>query len=114
MREVLAKAAGWLGQVSVVSSGVGDSVAMQADVAARAKADMPPPVAYDPAGMIRDAAGSGNILLMAGLSDAMSARRGEAEVARAKAVDVMSARDTALHALAGGESFGAPPVLGAP
>lgn len=113
MRGVLAKAAGWLGQVSVVSSGVGDSVVMQADVAARAKAEMPPPVAYDPAGMIRDAAGSGNILLMAGLSDAMSARRAEAEAARAKAVDVMNARDTGLHALADQGSFGAPPALGA-
>jgi hypothetical protein len=113
MRGVLAKAAGWLDQVAVVSSGLGDSVTMQADVAARAKAEMPPPVAYDPAGMIRDAAGSGNLLLMGGLSDAMAVRRVEAEAARLKAVDVMNARDAALHALAGKESFGTPPALSA-
>ena len=113
MRGALARAAGWLDQAAVVSSGVGDSVTQQADAAARAKAEMPPPVDYDPAVMIRDAAGSGNLLLMAGLSDAMSARRAEAEAARLKAVDVMNTRDAALHALAGKESFGAPPALSA-
>jgi hypothetical protein len=113
MRGVLAKAAGWLDKVSAVSAGVGDSVSRQAEVAARAKDEMPPPVRYDPADMIRSAAGGGDIRWLVGLSDAMATRRAEAEAARIKAVDVMNARDIALHGLAAGESFGAPPALGA-
>jgi len=113
MRGVLAKAGGWLDKVSAVSAGVGDSVSRQAEVAARAKAEMPPPVPYDPAEMIRSAAGSGDIRWLVGLSDAMAERRAEAEAARIKAIDVMNARDLALHGLAAGESFVAPPALGA-
>lgn len=113
MRGVLAKAAGWLDQASGVSAGVGDSVSRQAEVAARAKAEMPPPVPYDPAEMIRSAAGSGDIRWLVGLSDAMAEQRAAAEAARIKAVDVMNARDLALHGLAAAESFGAPPALGA-
>ncbi|MDT7728502.1 MAG: hypothetical protein QOI21_5078 [Actinomycetota bacterium] len=113
MRGVLAKAAGWLDKVSAVSAGVGDSVSRQAEVAARAKDEMPPPVPYDPARMIRSAAGGGDIRWLVGLSEAMAARRAESEAARIKAVDVMYVRDTALHALAAKETFGAPPALGA-
>jgi hypothetical protein len=113
MRGVLAKAAGWLEQVSAVSSEVGDAVSQQAGVAARAKAEMPRPVPYDPAGIIRGAAASGDVLRLAALSDVMADRRAEAEAARMRAVDVMNARDAALHALAGREPFGDPPALGA-
>jgi hypothetical protein len=113
MRVLLVKAAGWLDQVAAVSSSVGDAVSQQAGVAARAKAEMPSPVSYDPGDMIREAAVSGDILRLVGLSDAMSARRSEAEASRVKAVDVMNARDVALHALAGKESFGSPPKLDA-
>ena len=113
MRVLLVKAAGWLDRAAAVSSSVGDAVSQQAGVAARAKAEMPSPVSYDPGGMIREAAASGDILRLVELSDAMSARRAEAEAARVKAVDVMNARDAALHGLAGKESFGAPPALGA-
>jgi hypothetical protein len=114
MRSVLRKAAGWLDQLAAGSARVGDAVSQQAAVAARAKAEMPPPVPYDPVGMIRGAAASGDILSLVGLSGAMAARRAEAEAARLKAVDVMNSRDAALHALAGGESFGPPPTLVTP
>lgn len=112
MRAVLARAAGWLGESAAVSTVVGDAVAGQADVAARARAEMPPPVEFDPAAMIRSAAASGNVLELAGLSFAMDARRAEAEAARQKAIDVVRTRDTALHGLVPGVAFPDTPALG--
>jgi len=111
-RGVLGKAAHWLSHSAAVSSTLGESVGGQAEAAARARADMPPPVTYDPAAMIRDAAGSGNILALAALADEMEARRAEAEAARQKAIDVMNTRDAALHGLAPGTGFSAPSLGG--
>jgi hypothetical protein len=87
-------------------------VSAQAEVAARARADMPPPVHYDPGEMIRGAAASGNVLELAGLSVAMETRRREAEAARIKAIDVMNTRDAALRDLVPPDSFTPPPALG--
>ncbi|MFD9894342.1 PE-PGRS family protein [Amycolatopsis sp. NPDC059027] len=112
VREVLGTAAGWLVQSAGVSTALGESVAGQADVAARAKAEMPPPVGFDPASMIREAAASGSLSMLAGLSAAMDAQRARAEAARQKAVDVMNARDAALHGLVPSRRFEAPPSLG--
>ncbi|NBH04239.1 PE-PGRS family protein, partial [Amycolatopsis sp. SID8362] len=78
----------------------------------RARADMPPPVAYDPASMIRDAASSGNLLAMAGLADELAARRAESEAARQKAIDVLRTRDAALRGHVPAETFPAAPSLG--
>ncbi|WP_020674347.1 hypothetical protein [Amycolatopsis nigrescens] len=112
MRELLAAAAGWSGRATEVSFALADSVGQQAGVAARAKAEMPEPVPYDPAQLIREAAASGKLLWLSGLADTMAARRDEAEAARAKAVDVLNARDAALRAAAPSESFDPPPALG--
>ncbi|QRP48753.1 PPE domain-containing protein [Amycolatopsis sp. FDAARGOS 1241] len=112
MRAVLAKATGWLGESAAVSAKVGDSVAAQADVAARARAEMPPPVEFDPAAMIRSAAASGSVLQLAGLSIELDARRAAAEAARQKAIDVVRTRDEALRGLVPGVSFPAAPALG--
>lgn len=98
MRDTLAGAAGWSGRATEVSYLVSDAVTAQAEISARARAEMPPPVDFDPRRMIRDAVTSGNFLKMIGLSDALSSRREEAEAARAKAIDVMTARDAALRA----------------
>lgn len=111
-RAVLGKASHWLAHSAGVSSTLGESVSGQAEAAARARADMPPPVAYDPAAMIRDAAGSGNILMLAALADEMEAHRAEAEAARQKAIDVMNTRDAALYGLAPRTGFSAPSLGG--
>ena len=111
-RASLGRAAQWLSHSAAVSASVGTAIGAQADAAARARADMPPPVTYDPASMIRDAASSGNVLVLAGLADEMAARRAEAEAARQKAVDVMRTRDTALRGHVPAETFPAPPALG--
>ncbi|RSM34476.1 PPE domain-containing protein [Amycolatopsis balhimycina DSM 5908] len=111
-RAALDRAARWLGHSAAVSASVGRAVGAQAEAAARARADMPPPVAYDPAAMIRDAASSGNLLVLAGLADEMAARRAEAEAARQKAIDVMRTRDAALRGHVPAEAFPAPPALG--
>jgi hypothetical protein len=111
-RAALGRAARWLAHSAAVSASVGSAIGAQADTAARARADMPPPVSYDPASMIRDAASSGNVLVLAGLADEMAARRAEAEAARQKAIDVLRTRDTALRAHVPAESFPAPPALG--
>jgi hypothetical protein len=71
---------------------------------------MPPPVPYDAASMIREAAG--DVLRLVGLSEAMAVKRAEAEAARLKAIDVMNARDGALRAAVPARSFDAPPDLG--
>jgi hypothetical protein len=62
--------------------------------------------------MIRDAASSGNVLVLAGLAGEMAARRAEAEAARQKAIDVLRTRDTALRGHVPAEAFPAPPALG--
>jgi hypothetical protein len=111
-RASLGRAARWLSHSAAVSASVGRSVGAQADAAARARADMPPPVTYDPAAMIRDAAGTGNLLALAGLAEEMAARRAEAEAARQKAIDVLRTRDAALRGHVPPEAFPPPPTLG--
>ncbi|PXY28029.1 PE-PGRS family protein [Prauserella muralis] len=111
LRAVLDRAAHWSAETAVASAAVGDAVARQAEAAARARAQMPEPVGYDPAAMIRDAASSGSILALAGLSAALTARAAEAESARQRAVDVLYARDEALASALPDVSFSAPPPL---
>lgn len=108
MRSALSRAADWSGQAGEVAHLVSDAVTAQAGIAARARAEMPPPVDFDPGRMIRDAVASGNVLQLVGLSDALSSRRDQAEAARAKAIDVMNARDAALRAVVPPRSFTAP------
>ncbi|HKS49545.1 MAG TPA: PE-PGRS family protein [Amycolatopsis sp.] len=112
MRNTLADAAGWSAKATEVSYAVSDAVTDQAGIAARARTEMPPPVDFDPARMIRDAAAGGNLLDLIGLSDALSARRDEAEAAREKAIDVMNARDAALRSSVPSQPFAVPPELG--
>ncbi|WP_027944170.1 PPE domain-containing protein [Amycolatopsis taiwanensis] len=112
MRDTLARATDWSGRATEVSYLVSDAVTAQAGISARARAEMPPPVDFDPGRMIRDAVASGNFLEIIGLSDAISSRREEAEAARAKAIDVMTARDAALCAAVPSRWFPAPPESG--
>ncbi|MCU1680457.1 MAG: hypothetical protein JWQ81_1196 [Amycolatopsis sp.] len=111
VRDALTRASTWLDHAAGVSSSVGSSVTEQAAVAARARADMPPPVPYDPGAMIRAAVTSGDLGQLVGLPGAMSARRDASEAARIKAVDVMVVRDVSLAMLALKQPFTAPPVL---
>lgn len=112
LRATLARAHSWSGHATDVSSAVSEAIARQADISARARDEMPPPVAYDPAAMIREAATKGGFAALAGLSDAMEERRVAAEEARQKAIDVLNARDAALRAAVPDRFFEAPPELG--
>lgn len=111
VRDTLAKAAGWSEQATEVSYALADAVSQQAGIAARARAEMPAPVPYDPARMISDAMHSGNFLALLGLSDAMNERREASEQARLKAIDVMNTRDAALRAAVPARTFDTPPEL---
>jgi hypothetical protein len=111
LRRSLGRAAEWTDRTAQVSALVGESVGQQAAVAARARVQMPEPVPYDAAGLIREAAGSGDIRSLVGLSDLLSARRAEAEAARQRAVDVMRERDEALRAAVPRQGFDTPPPL---
>jgi hypothetical protein len=79
-----------MAQRSRVSVALADAVTNQAGIAARARAEMPPPVPYDPAAMIREAVTRGDVLDLIGLPDPLAARRAEAETTRLKAIDVMT------------------------
>lgn len=109
VRAALGRAAGWSEQATEVSFELAAAVREQAGIAARARAEMPPPVPYDPVAMIREAAG--DVARLIGLSDALTARRAESEAARLKAIDVLNARDSALRAAVPARSFEAPPEL---
>ncbi|GAA4666429.1 MULTISPECIES: PPE domain-containing protein [Amycolatopsis] len=109
VRATLAKAAAWSDQATEVSRAVAGAVSGQAEIAARARAEMPPPVSYDPVAMIRESAG--DVVALVGLSDRMARRREESEAARRKAIDVMAARDAALRASVPDRVFEAPPEL---
>ncbi|HET6501825.1 MAG TPA: PE-PGRS family protein [Amycolatopsis sp.] len=112
MRETMGRAADWSGRATEASYAISAAVSDQAGIAARARAEMPPPVPYDPLGMIRAAASGGSLLDLIGLSEALSARSEAAEAARLKAIDVLNARDAALRAAVPSQSFDSPPDLG--
>ncbi|WP_236791666.1 PPE domain-containing protein [Amycolatopsis sp. GM8] len=109
VRAALGRVSAWSEQAAGASFALADAVTDQAGIAARARAEMPPPVPYDPVAMIRETAG--NVLGLIGLSDAMAARREQSEAARLKAIDVMNARDSALRAAVPARSFEALPEL---
>ncbi|PRX51135.1 PPE family protein [Prauserella shujinwangii] len=111
LRAVLGRATGWADESATLAERLGDAIGQQAAAAARARAEMPEPVPYDPAGLIRDAASGGDIRQLAGLAVLLTERREEAEAARQRAVDVLYARDEALRAAVPAESFSAPPPL---
>lgn len=109
VRAALGRASAWSEQATGVSFELAAAVREQAGIAARARAEMPPPVPYDPVVMIREAAG--DVVALIGLSDAMASRRAASEAARRKAIDVMNARDGALRAAVPSRSFEALPEL---
>lgn len=111
LRSVVRDAATWSQRAADLSEVVGRAVAGQAEAAASARTRMPEPVPYDPGAMIRDAASSGDVWQLVGLSDAMATRRAEAEQARQRAIDVMYARDTALGEAVPDTRFPDPPSL---
>ncbi|MBK1788622.1 PE-PGRS family protein [Prauserella cavernicola] len=111
LRRVLASAAGWSREVAAVSQTLGDAVGSQAEAAARARAEMPEPVPYEPGDLIRSAVAAGDIGALAGLSGMLSAMREESEAARQRAIDVLYARDAALREAVPPSSFSAPPPL---
>ncbi|WP_197319276.1 PE-PGRS family protein [Saccharomonospora sp. NB11] len=111
LRTVVHDAASWSERAAAVSETVGEAVAVQAEVASRAKAEMPEPVSYDAAVLIRDAVASGDVWQLVGLSESMAARREEAEQARQRAIDVMYTRDTSLGEAVPDATFPDPPPL---
>ncbi|NIH84254.1 PE-PGRS family protein [Amycolatopsis granulosa] len=110
--KTIAKAQSWSGNATELSLTLSGAVVRQAEIAARARDEMPPPVGYDAVAMIRAAATSGDLAALAGLSDAMAQRRAAAEEARQKAIDVLNARDAALRESVPGHFFEPPPELG--
>lgn len=111
VRSAVRAATEWSRRAAEVSDTVGSAIAEQAEAAARARADLPDPVSYDPAGMIREAAVGGDVWQLVGLSDAMSARAEEAERVRQKAVDVVYTRDSAFDTAVPRTEFPGPPSL---
>ncbi|EIE99696.1 hypothetical protein [Saccharomonospora glauca] len=111
LRSVVREAGAWSRRAAELSEVLGRAVAGQAEAAARARAQMPEPVPYDPGTMIREAVTSGDVWQLVGLSEAMAARRAEAEEARQRAIDVMYARDTALGEAVPDTRFPEPPSL---
>ncbi|KID28026.1 PPE domain-containing protein [Prauserella rugosa] len=111
LRAAFARAGQWAQHAAETASEVGGGVAAQAGAAARARAAMPEPVAYDPAATIRDAVGGGDLAALVGLTDALAERREQAERARRQAIDVLYARDRALRDAVPAGSFTAPPSL---
>ncbi|NUT52276.1 MAG: hypothetical protein HOV94_34025 [Saccharothrix sp.] len=75
----------------------GEVVREQTYVADEAKAKMPPVVDYDPMKMISEAAHSGNPFKVLALPFAIRAQAEKADEARTQALDVLNARDEALH-----------------
>ncbi|WP_116051933.1 PPE domain-containing protein [Amycolatopsis palatopharyngis] len=111
LRTVLGRAGDWSDEAAGVSSALGESVSQQAAISAKAKAEMPEPVEYDPGAVIREAALSGDIAGLVGLSDTLTTLRARSESARQKAIDVMHGRDAGLRAAVPSATFGAPPPL---
>ncbi|SFB46613.1 PPE family protein [Amycolatopsis marina] len=111
LRSVLGRAVTWSDEAAGVSSTLGESVSQQAAISAKAKAEMPEPVEYDPGAVIRETALSGDIAGLIGLSDRLTALRAQSESARQKAIDVMNSRDAGLRAAVPAAGFGAPPAL---
>lgn len=112
MREQLARVATWSKATGARYQAASAAVGEQSAAADSAKTAMPPPVPYDPAQMIRDAAASGNISEMAALPFAMYAQKQKHDAAHDQAAEVVSNRDLAFaDAAARVPVFSPPPSL---
>lgn len=108
MRASVLSMAAWSHQAAEASVNMANSMAKHSAIAARAKHDMPEPVEYDPAGLIRSTVQSGNIFALCALPGVLWANRAASEAAKQKAVDVMNARDAGFHTAVVTEGFPQP------
>lgn len=112
MRAQLARIARWTKETGAAYRAAADAIGTQSDAAGSAKTAMPPPVPYDPAQMIRDAAASGNIFEMAALSHRIYAQKQKHDAAHAEAIRIVSDRDRTFGEAAGSvPTFRPPPSL---
>jgi hypothetical protein len=109
-RAHLAKVRDWSADTAEYFHATGTAMHDQVDAAAKAKADMPQPVDFDPAKMIEQAAG--NPIAMLTLPVTMYATYEASTSAKDKAVQVMQTRDASLaQAAAAIPAFTPPPDI---
>ncbi|MEU5696258.1 hypothetical protein [Actinosynnema sp. NPDC020468] len=92
---------------------IGAAVDRQTSAAVEARTRMPEPVDYDPRLMLGQAAASGNLLTLLALPITMPGRKALSDAAKARAEEVVRARDDAMLASATElPTFAAPPRVG--
>jgi len=109
MRAQLGQVAAWSRQTGAHYQAAAEAIGSQAEAANTAKTTMPPPVPYDPAAMIRQAAASGNISELAALPALMYDQKQKRDAAHEEAVRVVAERDRTF-----GQSAAAIPVFEPP
>jgi hypothetical protein len=112
MRTQLARIAMWSEQTGNQYRAAGSAITDQSGAADTAKRNMPPPVPYDPAQMIRDAQESGNLFELAALPFKMYAQKQRHDAAHDQAAEVVANRDSTFSAAAAAvPAFIPPPSL---
>ncbi|HET9139893.1 PPE domain-containing protein [Actinophytocola sp.] len=112
MRGQLAQVAAWSRQAGAHYQAAAEAITSQAEAANVAKTTMPPPVPYDPARMIREAAASGNVSELAALPHLLHAQKQRSDAAHEEAVRVVTERDgTFGQSVAAIPAFEPPPRL---
>ena len=112
MRGQLARIAMWSEQTGAQYRAAGSAITEQSGAAETAKRNMPPPVPYDPAQMIRDARASGNLFELAALPFKLYAQKQRHDAAHEQAAEVVTNRDTSFaNAAAAVPAFIPPPSL---
>jgi hypothetical protein len=112
MRAQLARVAQWSKETGAHYGAASAAITSQSGVSDSAKSSMPPPVPYDPAQMIKDARGSGNVFDMAALPFLMYAQKQKHDAAHEEAARIVSERDRAFTQAAGAiPRFVPPPTL---
>ncbi|MFL6140960.1 MAG: PPE domain-containing protein, partial [Labedaea sp.] len=110
MRAALTRVADWTRVTAAGYQAAATTITTQAEAAQSAKAAMPPPVRYDPAAMIRAAAG--NPADLAALPFRLHEQKRQHDAAHAEAARVVTLRDRTLTEAAGAlPGFTPPPTL---
>ncbi len=103
---------GWSEQTGAQYRAAGSAITEQSGAADTAKRNMPPPVPYDPAQMIRDARESGNLFELAALPFKLYAQKQRHDAAHDQAAEVVATRDSSFStAAAAVPAFIPPPSL---
>lgn len=112
MRAQLARIAAWSEETGARYRSASAAITEQSGAADSAKSNMPPPVPYNPAQMIKDARDSGNIFDLAALPFTMYAQKQLHDAAHDRAAEIVTNRDTAFGtAAASVPEFIPPPSL---